>query len=143
MKLAFRLSRQWISFRQCRRFIAPMTQCAPRNVFRGRYRNSDRIIRELQMRRLYTRNGVIFLQQCASLSTRSRARAFINNQILFVAFIICASFIGAGRLRKKGRLGAPRRVFPSRFLIIILNDRVDAYSTRMYAISLADKVRSK
>lgn len=54
-------------------FIAPVTQCAPRKVFRGRYRNSDRIMRELQMRRLYTGSGVIFLQQCASLSTRSRA----------------------------------------------------------------------
>jgi len=32
------------------------------------------------------------------------ARTFINNQILFVVFIISASFIGTGQLQKKGSI---------------------------------------
>lgn len=66
------------------------------------------------------------------------ARAFINNQILFVAFIICASFIGTGRPRKKGPPKRPMCFLPVVFLIIILNDRVSRTThTSTYAISLA------
>lgn len=59
--------------------------------------HSDRIMRRLRMHRI-PRMAVIFLQQCASLSTRPRARArtctwLLTIRWLFVAFIIRASFI--------------------------------------------------